>query len=151
MSFQVWDGTRCPHTLLKVIVEPNITEGPSSFSAERENLIANVLVYDNHVEFARQLKVRAHWQNPNHEQDSAPHNTWRLKFSTSWSLEQRNDGFLHRRSVNSEPSGFIHELLEPVINNWAINPNGALRSCGGAFCSFVLLFLELGTVWLLLF
>ncbi|XP_042266718.1 protection of telomeres protein 1 isoform X1 [Thunnus maccoyii] len=53
---RVWDGTRCPHTLLKVIVEPNVTEGPSSFPAERENLIANVLVYDNHAEFARQLK-----------------------------------------------------------------------------------------------
>lgn len=33
-------------------------EGPSSFSKEKESLIANVLVYDNHVEFARQLKVR---------------------------------------------------------------------------------------------
>ncbi|XP_072242571.1 protection of telomeres protein 1 isoform X1 [Leuresthes tenuis] len=53
---RVWDGTRCPHTLLKVIVELNVTEGPSSFSKEKENLIANVLVYDNHVEFARQLK-----------------------------------------------------------------------------------------------
>ncbi|XP_044049518.1 protection of telomeres protein 1 isoform X2 [Siniperca chuatsi] len=53
---RVWDGTRCPHTLLKVLVEPNVTEGPSSFSTERENLIANILVYDNHVEFARQLK-----------------------------------------------------------------------------------------------
>lgn len=57
-SSQVWDGTRCPWTLLKVIVEPDVTEGPSSFSKEKENLIANVLAYDNHVEFARQLKVR---------------------------------------------------------------------------------------------
>ncbi|XP_076590016.1 protection of telomeres protein 1 isoform X1 [Chaetodon auriga] len=53
---RVWDGTRCPHTLLKVIVEPNATEGPCSFSKKREELIANVLVYDNHVEFAKQLK-----------------------------------------------------------------------------------------------
>ncbi|XP_037624158.1 protection of telomeres protein 1 [Sebastes umbrosus] len=53
---RVWDGTRCDHTLLKVIVEPNVTEGPSSFSEERESLIANILVYDNHVESARQLK-----------------------------------------------------------------------------------------------
>ncbi|XP_045892963.1 protection of telomeres protein 1-like [Micropterus dolomieu] len=56
---RVWDGTRCPHTLLKVIVEPNVTEGPSSFSTVRENLIANILVYDNHVEVARQLKPGA--------------------------------------------------------------------------------------------
>ncbi|KAG8012402.1 Protection of telomeres protein 1 [Nibea albiflora] len=53
---RVWDGTRCPHTLLKVIVEPNVTVGPTSFSTDRENLIADILVYDNHVEFARQLK-----------------------------------------------------------------------------------------------
>ncbi|KAM9351979.1 protection of telomeres protein 1 [Symphorus nematophorus] len=53
---RVWDGTRSPHMLLKVIVEPGVTEGPTSFSTEIENLIANVLVYDNHVEFARQLK-----------------------------------------------------------------------------------------------
>ncbi|KAK2842779.1 hypothetical protein Q5P01_012979 [Channa striata] len=53
---RVWDGTRCPWTLLKVLVEPDVTEGPSSFSREKENLIANVLVYDNHVEFARQLQ-----------------------------------------------------------------------------------------------
>ncbi|XP_068595795.1 protection of telomeres protein 1 [Brachionichthys hirsutus] len=53
---RVWDGTRCPHSLVKVMVEPAITEGPSSFSTERESLIANVLIYDNHVEFAQQLK-----------------------------------------------------------------------------------------------
>uniref|UniRef100_A0A3Q4HGE2 Protection of telomeres 1 homolog n=1 Tax=Neolamprologus brichardi TaxID=32507 RepID=A0A3Q4HGE2_NEOBR len=54
---RVWDGTRCPHTLLKVVVEPHVTEGQLSFSKERENLIADVLVYDNHVEVARKLKV----------------------------------------------------------------------------------------------
>uniref|UniRef100_A0A3B4Z5S2 Protection of telomeres protein 1 n=1 Tax=Stegastes partitus TaxID=144197 RepID=A0A3B4Z5S2_9TELE len=59
---RVWDGTRCPHPLLKVVVEPNVTEGPSSFSREKENLIANILVYDNHVDCARQLKVRTHQQ-----------------------------------------------------------------------------------------
>uniref|UniRef100_A0A673B528 Protection of telomeres protein 1 n=1 Tax=Sphaeramia orbicularis TaxID=375764 RepID=A0A673B528_9TELE len=53
---RVWDGTRSPHTL-NVIVDPNATEGPSSFSPERERLIANVLVYDNHVEYARHLKI----------------------------------------------------------------------------------------------
>ncbi|XP_068458308.1 protection of telomeres protein 1 [Clinocottus analis] len=53
---RVWDGTRCAHPLLKVIVEPNVTEGPSSFSRSRESLIANILVYDNHVELAERLK-----------------------------------------------------------------------------------------------
>ncbi|XP_040927084.1 protection of telomeres protein 1 isoform X2 [Betta splendens] len=53
---RVWDGTRCPWSLLNVIVEPDVMEGPSMFSKEREKLIANILVYDNHAEFARQLK-----------------------------------------------------------------------------------------------
>uniref|UniRef100_A0A665U433 Protection of telomeres protein 1 n=1 Tax=Echeneis naucrates TaxID=173247 RepID=A0A665U433_ECHNA len=53
---KVWDGTRCPQTMLDVIVEPNVTEGPTSFSKEKEKLIANVLVYDNHVHVAGQLK-----------------------------------------------------------------------------------------------
>ncbi|XP_072291658.1 protection of telomeres protein 1 isoform X2 [Eucyclogobius newberryi] len=56
MLLRVWDGTKCPHTLLKVLVEPGVTEGPTAFSPERESAIANVLVYDNHVEVARQLK-----------------------------------------------------------------------------------------------
>ncbi|XP_007573339.1 protection of telomeres protein 1 isoform X1 [Poecilia latipinna] len=56
---RVWDGTRCPHALLKVIVEPNSTEGPSSFSKYKESHIANVLVYDNHVEVSRHLKPGA--------------------------------------------------------------------------------------------
>ncbi|CAG5957540.1 unnamed protein product [Menidia menidia] len=53
---RVWDGTVCSQTLLKVIVEPNLIEGPSSFPEEKERLIANVFVYDNHVGFAKELK-----------------------------------------------------------------------------------------------
>lgn len=53
---RVWDGTRCAHQLLKVLVEPDATEGPKSFSQEQESIMANVLVYDNHVEVAQRLK-----------------------------------------------------------------------------------------------
>ncbi|XP_049578326.1 protection of telomeres protein 1 isoform X2 [Syngnathus scovelli] len=53
---RVWDGSRCPHALLQVTVDPDVTEGPAYFSEEQEMLIANVLVYDNHVECARRLK-----------------------------------------------------------------------------------------------
>nr|XP_057944038.1 protection of telomeres protein 1 isoform X2 [Doryrhamphus excisus] len=53
---RVWDGTRCPHALLKVAAEPDMVEGPTSFSEEHEKLIASVLVYDNHVPFAQQIK-----------------------------------------------------------------------------------------------
>uniref|UniRef100_A0A3P9K678 Protection of telomeres protein 1 n=2 Tax=Oryzias latipes TaxID=8090 RepID=A0A3P9K678_ORYLA len=56
---RVWDGTRCPNTFLKVDVDPNDVEGPTTFSREKESFIANVLVYDNHSEFAKQLKPGA--------------------------------------------------------------------------------------------
>nr|XP_061812974.1 protection of telomeres protein 1-like [Nerophis lumbriciformis] len=53
---RVWDGTRCPYALLKVTVNANIIEGTTSFSEEREKLIANVLVFDNHVQCTKNLK-----------------------------------------------------------------------------------------------
>ncbi|RVE71475.1 hypothetical protein OJAV_G00052420 [Oryzias javanicus] len=54
---RVWDGTRSPNTF--VPVDPNDVEGPTAFSREKESFIANILVYDNHSEFAKQLKLGA--------------------------------------------------------------------------------------------
>ncbi|KAM6937649.1 protection of telomeres protein 1 [Xenentodon cancila] len=56
---KVWDGTRCPHPLLNVVTESIVAEEPTSFSKKKENFIANVFVFDNHVELARQLKPGA--------------------------------------------------------------------------------------------
>ncbi|MCJ8735969.1 hypothetical protein PDJAM_G00253540 [Pangasius djambal] len=56
MLLKVWDGTKCAHPLLNVAVAPDALEGESSPSRDRENMIANVLVYDNHVEGASKLK-----------------------------------------------------------------------------------------------
>ncbi|XP_053497240.1 protection of telomeres protein 1 isoform X2 [Ictalurus furcatus] len=56
MLLKVWDGTKCAHPLLNVAVAPDALEGQSSPSQDRENMIANVLVYDNHVEGASKLK-----------------------------------------------------------------------------------------------
>ncbi|XP_060770761.1 protection of telomeres protein 1 isoform X1 [Neoarius graeffei] len=53
---KVWDGTACAHPLLNVTVAPDALEGDASSSQERENMIANILVYDNHVEGASKLK-----------------------------------------------------------------------------------------------
>lgn len=55
---QVWDGTKCAHPLLNVTVAPEALEGVSSPVQHQANMIANVLVYDNHVEGASMLKVR---------------------------------------------------------------------------------------------
>ncbi|KAF6717712.1 Protection of telomeres protein 1 [Oryzias melastigma] len=54
---RVWDGTRSPNTF--VSVDLNDVEGPTSFSREKESFIANILVYDNHSMFAKQLKLGA--------------------------------------------------------------------------------------------
>ncbi|KAG9345873.1 hypothetical protein JZ751_009029 [Albula glossodonta] len=57
---RVWDGTRCAEPLLNVSVEPEALEGSTAITGGRDNLVANVLAYDNHVEVARGLKVRGH-------------------------------------------------------------------------------------------
>lgn len=41
-------------------MEPNTLEGSPTLSKDMANLTANVLVYDNHVEVARQFKVSGH-------------------------------------------------------------------------------------------
>lgn len=57
-DWQVWDGTRCRHPLLEVFVEPDVMEAaPALEPWDGQGLVANVLVYDNHVESARQLQV----------------------------------------------------------------------------------------------
>ncbi|XP_073724895.1 protection of telomeres protein 1 [Misgurnus anguillicaudatus] len=53
---KVWDGTKCDYPLLKVAVPPDAIEGESTGAKDRMNLIANVLVYDNHFEVAQSLK-----------------------------------------------------------------------------------------------
>ncbi|XP_063052154.1 protection of telomeres protein 1 [Engraulis encrasicolus] len=53
---KVWDGSRCGYPLLTVPVEEGTLEGGSPTVTEGQNLIANVLAYDNHVEAAQALK-----------------------------------------------------------------------------------------------
>ncbi|XP_010862726.4 protection of telomeres protein 1 isoform X2 [Esox lucius] len=56
MLMKVWDGTKCAYPTLDVFVEPNTLEGSPPLSKYIEDLTVNILVYDNHVEIARQLK-----------------------------------------------------------------------------------------------
>ncbi|XP_066525120.1 protection of telomeres protein 1 [Hoplias malabaricus] len=53
---KVWDGTKCGHPLLNVAVAPDALEGESTKIQDRENMTANILVFDNHVEVARTVK-----------------------------------------------------------------------------------------------
>ncbi|XP_053347159.1 protection of telomeres protein 1 [Clarias gariepinus] len=56
MLLKVWDGTKCTHPLLNVTVAPDTLEGESTPSQDSHNMLANVLVYDNHLEGANKLK-----------------------------------------------------------------------------------------------
>ncbi|XP_028814571.1 protection of telomeres protein 1 [Denticeps clupeoides] len=53
---KVWDGSKCTHPLVNVAVEPGTLEGASTLAKDRQNLTANILVFDNHVEFAQAVK-----------------------------------------------------------------------------------------------
>ncbi|TSM52331.1 Metabotropic glutamate receptor 8 [Bagarius yarrelli] len=56
MLLRVWDGTKCAYPLLNVAVTPDALAGESSPSQARDNMVADILVYDNHVEGASKLK-----------------------------------------------------------------------------------------------
>ncbi|KAG5845926.1 hypothetical protein ANANG_G00144360 [Anguilla anguilla] len=53
---KVWDGTVCADPLLSVPVDPGALEGSLAVTRGRRNLVADVLVFDDHVEVARGLK-----------------------------------------------------------------------------------------------
>ncbi|XP_048113874.1 protection of telomeres protein 1 isoform X1 [Alosa alosa] len=53
---KVWDGTRCRYPFPTIPVEPGTLEGEIPAGTNTQNLIADVLVYDNHVEVAQALK-----------------------------------------------------------------------------------------------
>uniref|UniRef100_A0A3B1K7Q9 Protection of telomeres protein 1 n=1 Tax=Astyanax mexicanus TaxID=7994 RepID=A0A3B1K7Q9_ASTMX len=53
---KVWDGTECGHSLLNVAAAPDALEGESTCFQDQQNMTANILVYDNHLEVARMLQ-----------------------------------------------------------------------------------------------
>ncbi|XP_063302878.1 protection of telomeres protein 1 [Pelobates fuscus] len=54
---KVWDGTKCVSPTWKICVEDEALEGERSLIHKLRNLTVDVLVYDNHVESAKSLKV----------------------------------------------------------------------------------------------
>ncbi|TRY86281.1 hypothetical protein DNTS_009308 [Danionella cerebrum] len=53
---KVWDGTRCEYPLQSYTVASDAVEGEDTEAKDRRNLTAYILVYDNHLEVARDLK-----------------------------------------------------------------------------------------------
>lgn len=91
---KVWDGTKCQHPLLKVAVASDALEGESTVAKDRMNLTANVLVYDNHLEVARDLKPGTFLQlynlhvllqrAPDQQPDQPDHLSFHLHGGTSY-------------------------------------------------------------------
>uniref|UniRef100_A0A8C1VEE8 Protection of telomeres protein 1 n=1 Tax=Cyprinus carpio TaxID=7962 RepID=A0A8C1VEE8_CYPCA len=91
---KVWDGTKCQHPLLNVAVAPDALEGESTVVKDRMNLTANVLVYDNHLEVARELKPGTFLQfynlhallqrAPDQQPDQSEHLSFHLHGGTSY-------------------------------------------------------------------
>ncbi|XP_056196565.1 protection of telomeres protein 1 isoform X2 [Falco biarmicus] len=54
---KVWDGTKCPYPTWKVPVEAKDLEGDKVLLQQLRNLTVDILVYDNHVQLAKSLKI----------------------------------------------------------------------------------------------
>ncbi|XP_068787903.1 protection of telomeres protein 1 isoform X3 [Struthio camelus] len=54
---KVWDGTKCPYPTWKVPVEASDLEGEKALLHQLRNLTVDILVYDNHVQLAKSLKI----------------------------------------------------------------------------------------------
>ncbi|XP_054255498.1 protection of telomeres protein 1 [Indicator indicator] len=54
---KVWDGTKCPFPTWKVSVEKRDLEGEKDLLHQLRNLTADILVYDNHMQLAKSLKI----------------------------------------------------------------------------------------------
>ncbi|XP_059964503.1 protection of telomeres protein 1 [Mesoplodon densirostris] len=54
---KVWDGTRTPFPSWRVLIQDLVLEGDLSHIHPVQNLTIDILVYDNHVQVAKSLKV----------------------------------------------------------------------------------------------
>ncbi|KAJ7405076.1 protection of telomeres 1 [Pitangus sulphuratus] len=54
---KVWDGTKCPYPTWRVPVEAKDLEGEKALLHQLRNLTVDILVYDNHVQLAKSLKI----------------------------------------------------------------------------------------------
>ncbi|XP_027534989.1 protection of telomeres protein 1-like isoform X1 [Neopelma chrysocephalum] len=54
---KVWDGTKCPYPTWRVPVEAKDLEGEKVLLHQLRNLMVDILVYDNHVQLAKSLKI----------------------------------------------------------------------------------------------
>ncbi|XP_049627018.1 protection of telomeres protein 1 [Suncus etruscus] len=54
---KVWDGTKTPFPSWRVLIQDNVLLGDLSHIQQLQNLTVDIVVYDNHVQVAKSLKV----------------------------------------------------------------------------------------------
>lgn len=54
---KVWDGNRTPFPSWRVLIQDLVLEGDINYIHRLQNLTIDILVYDNHVQVARSLKI----------------------------------------------------------------------------------------------
>uniref|UniRef100_A0A8D0L6F7 Protection of telomeres protein 1 n=1 Tax=Sphenodon punctatus TaxID=8508 RepID=A0A8D0L6F7_SPHPU len=57
LLLKVWDGSKCPFSTWKVLVKESDLEGDSFLIHQLRFFTVDILVYDNHVQLAKSLKV----------------------------------------------------------------------------------------------
>uniref|UniRef100_A0A670JC45 Protection of telomeres protein 1 n=1 Tax=Podarcis muralis TaxID=64176 RepID=A0A670JC45_PODMU len=112
---KVWDGTKCPFTYWKLHVREDDLEGDSVLIHRLRNLTVDVVVYDNHVQLAKSLKVgtfirlyslHAKFQSPEDEPD------------VSYLQFHLHGGTTYGRGITSLPEGHADvEDLKKFLNS----------------------------------
>ncbi|KAM6383373.1 protection of telomeres protein 1 isoform 2-T6 [Alca torda] len=88
---KVWDGTKCPYPTWKVPVEARDLEGEKVLLHQLRNLTVDILVYDNHAQLAKSLKIGSflriysiHTKQASADNEDVPHIEFHLHGGTCY-------------------------------------------------------------------
>lgn len=118
---KVWDGSKCALPTWKVCVEEEALEGDADFLSHHQHLTVDVLVYDNHVEAAKSLKVGSYIVIQNLH--AKLHNTCNENQAQNSYLEfHLHGGTLYGRGITILPENDIDvQELQKVLNTVNLN------------------------------
>ncbi|XP_066447957.1 protection of telomeres protein 1 isoform X1 [Eleutherodactylus coqui] len=145
---KVWDGTRCSTLQWKVYVEDYALEGDRDSITRLQDLAIDVLVYDNHVELAKSLKigscivihnVHAKWHNTGGENQG--HDTYlefHLHGGTCYgrgiSVPPEDDSDVKELQKVLDAVGIVSDVTTPHIQLSQMSPPfDALKRCQQLF------------------
>ncbi|XP_040199630.1 protection of telomeres protein 1 isoform X2 [Rana temporaria] len=118
---KVWDGSKCALPAWKVCVEEEALEGDADFLSLHQHLTVDVLVYDNHVEAAKSLKVGSYIVIQNLH--AKLHNTCNENQAENSYLEfHLHGGTLYGRGITILPENDIDvQELQKVLTTVNLN------------------------------